>query len=163
MGDDRADFERFCRDLSPRLLGALVLAVGNRSTAEDLTQEALARAWERWDRVQDMEHPDGWVFRVGFNLANSHHRRRRLGERARSLLGRRELVEMPGARIELAEALSMLTPRQREAVVLRHYLDLSVAEAAAAMGCAEGTVKALTSQGLNRLGPLLGDPNEEGP
>jgi len=50
--------------------------------AEEIAQEALARAWERWDVVSLMSSPDGWTYRVAFNLAKSHYRRRQAEKRA---------------------------------------------------------------------------------
>lgn len=161
LGDDRDEFTRFCVDVSPRLYGALVLQVGERAAAEDLTQEAFARAWEKWPRVRSMDHREGWVFRVGFNLATSASRRTRISRRFVRRVREPEVERLGDLedRLIIADALGSIADRQREAVVLRHYAGLSVAETATAMGCAEGTVKALTSQGLDRLRAILGEPD----
>jgi len=74
--------ESFCRRLSPLLVGSLTLQCENRLVAEEIAQEALARAWERWDVVSLMSSPDGWTYRVAFNLAKSHYRRRQAEKRA---------------------------------------------------------------------------------
>jgi RNA polymerase sigma factor (sigma-70 family) len=63
-------------------------------------------------------------------------------------------------RDELISALQQLTPMQRNAVVLRHWLGLSVRDTAAELGIAEGSVKSHTSRGLDRLSALLGEPAE---
>jgi len=70
-----SDFDELCRSLSPRLVGSLVLQTGDRARAEDVAQEALARAWMRWEEVARMDNPNGWVFTVAFNLAKSGRRR----------------------------------------------------------------------------------------
>jgi RNA polymerase sigma-70 factor (ECF subfamily) len=157
LGDDRDEFTQFCDEVSPRLYGALVLQLGDRATAEDLTQEALARAWEKWKKVRSMDHREGWVFRVGFNLAASAGRRTRIARRVVRQLREPENERPgdPGDRLVIADALESIADRQRQAVVLRHYAGFSVAETASAMDCAEGTVKALTSQGLDRLRAVL--------
>jgi RNA polymerase sigma-70 factor (ECF subfamily) len=65
-------FDDFFADEYPRLGRALYLLTGNREEAEDLAQESMARAYERWDRIQRMASPAGYVYRVATNL----HRRR---------------------------------------------------------------------------------------
>lgn len=151
--DDAAPIEEFCRAVSPRLLGALVLQCDDRQVAEDIAQEALARAWERWDTVRQMGSPEGWVFRVGFNLALSWRRRIAVARRSEPLLAARDRVDGPDSalRVDLARALRSLPARQRSAVVCRYYADLSVSETAEVLGCAEGTVRSLCHQGLDRL------------
>ena len=63
-------FDEFCRELSPRLIGALVIQFGDRVRAEDVAQEALARAWSRWPSVAAMNRPQSWVFTVAFRHAD---------------------------------------------------------------------------------------------
>ncbi len=55
MSSNEEDFMAFCAQVSPRLVGALVLQVGDRDDAEDLAQEAMARVWSRWPQVSTME------------------------------------------------------------------------------------------------------------
>jgi RNA polymerase sigma-70 factor (ECF subfamily) len=158
------DVEQFCARVSPRLVGALVLECHDQSTAEDIAQEALARAWERWNEVSKMESPDGWVFRVAFNLVSSHHHRRSIARRVAAKLDR-DPVEHPedvASRVALAEALRDLPDRQRQAIILRYYVQLSVKEAAKAMDCAEGTVKALCHQAVAGLRDRLDVSVSEG-
>jgi RNA polymerase sigma factor (sigma-70 family) len=150
--------EEYCRRLSPRLVGALRLQLGQHQLAQEIAQEALARTWERWDSVSSMDRPEAWTFKVAFNLAASERRRRFAGVRAWRRHGN-PLPEEPltDDRLVLADALAALPARQREAVILRYYAQYSTEEAALVMGCAKGTVKALCSQGLARLRDLLGD------
>ena len=141
----------FCRTHHPRLYGAMLLHTRSQEEAEDLAQETLVRAVERWSTVGRMESPDGWLFRVAFNLAHSRGRRRALWPRVHRRLVPTTDTESGPRDLDLARALSRLSERQRAAVVLRHYLDRSVHETATVMGCSEGTVKALTHQGIETL------------
>src|SRR5688500_8919107 len=65
----------------PRLVSALALATGDGDVARDATDEAFARALERWSRVQHMESPSGWTYRVALNVARRRLRRRGLERR----------------------------------------------------------------------------------
>ncbi len=150
--------EEFCRRVSPRLVGSLALHCGDQNIAEDIAQDALARAWEKWPDVSAMASPEGWVFRVAFNLSSSHWRRRRAEQRAYDRLGTgRATTADSSERVALRDALRSLSPRQRAAIVLRYYADLSVAATAVALDCAPGTVKSLASQGLANLRAALTD------
>jgi RNA polymerase sigma-70 factor (sigma-E family) len=142
----------FCRSMHPRLVGALALHCGDRDVAEELAQEALARVWERWSSVRAMASPESWTFRVGFNLAASRFRRAAAERRARSRAGHPDdHVPDAASAIAVRAAVAALPPRQRAAVVLRYFADLSVDDTAAALGCAPGTVKSLTSQAITAL------------
>lgn len=153
------DLAAFCRREFPRLVGALDLHCGDLDVAEEMAQEALVRAAERWEQVRRMAAPGAWVYRVAINLANSWFRRRAAERRAKHRAapieeGRRD---PDGAdRVAVREALVGLPTRQRQAVVLRFYLGCSVAETAAVMGTPEGTVKTLVHRGLGRLRRQLG-------
>ena len=155
---DASTFDDLCRRLYPRLVAALTLHTGDREASRDLAQEALCRAWRDWDRVRHADAPDAWVFRTAWNLESSWLRRLRTARRAAPVLAVVEPVDDgdPAMRVLVRDALASLPRRQRTAVIARHYLDLSVAETATAMGCAEGTVRALTAQGVARLRTTLG-------
>ncbi len=160
-GVDTDDAIAFCTRVQPRLLGALTMQCRDAAVAEELTQETLAVIWDKWSRVQRMRSPEAWAMRIGFNMANSWIRRRVAERRA---LSRSHLVPVIGElpdRLDVREAVGRLPRRQRAAVVLRYYADLSIADTATAMGCATGTVKALTHQGLAALRAELSAPAEE--
>jgi RNA polymerase sigma-70 factor (sigma-E family) len=169
MSNSDLDFDEFCRVMSPRLVGALVLQVGDRGRAEDIAQEALARAWSRWRSVAQMAEPQGWVFTVAFRLAIGGTRRRGSERRANKRAAARHeepdeaIDELVVDQLTLEPALRAMTPRQRAAIALRYYADFSVARTAQVMGCAEGTVKALTSQGIERLRSVLAEPTSDLP
>ena len=145
--------EQFCRSMFPRLVGVLGLYCGDRDAGEDLAQEALARACRDWRRVRAMDAPEAWVTRVGLNLAKSWGRRRTAARKATARHGPTTGVGTldPADRLAVQRAVAALPDRQRAAVVLRYFADMSVEQTAAVMKCAPGTVKALTSQGIAGL------------
>lgn len=142
-------------NLYPRVFGALALFLADDGLAEDLAQETMLRVWRERSRIPEIDHPDRWALRVAFNLAKS--RWRRLGVERRSHLhgDTRVPVSDPADAMAVRVAVGELPPRQRAAIVLRYFNDLSVADAATVLGCAEGTVKALTSQAIVKLRKTL--------
>lgn len=166
MDVDADEFERFCRDEYPRLVGSLTLYTGDADLAPDLAQEALARACRDWASVGTHRSPGAWVHRVAMNLAKTTFRRRSLERRVvERLASRRHDTDEPdGSRAsEIREFVSALPERQRMAVILRYWADFTVADTAEAMGCAEGTVKAHTHQAVTALRMVMidGDIDEE--
>ncbi len=152
------DFDRFVGDNGDALLRTAYLIVGDLHEAEDLVQEALFKVASRWPRVSRMDNPVAYARRILVNLA-LHGSSKRSRNRA-------ELTAAPPAETaanaahldiddQLFDALAALPPRQRAALVLRYYLDLSEAEVAAALSCSLGTVKSSTSRGLRRLEETL--------
>ncbi len=144
-----------CRDLYPRLVGALGLVCGDWTMAEDFAQEALVRLWERWATNSRPENPMAWCYRVGINLARTAARRRAIEQRVllRVHANRRadDGIEALTEALTVRAAVLALPVRQRQAIVARHYVGLSVKEAALAMGAAPGTVTALTHQAIASL------------
>lgn len=142
----------------PRLVGALGLYTGDVVLAEELAQEALARALTRWDRVQQAASPGAYVHRVAMNLANSHFRRRRAAARARARHGPVEAVhrDPPAAEVlAVREAVGRLPRRQRQIVVLRYRSQLTFREIAEVLGITQGAVKAMHHRAAARLRELL--------
>jgi RNA polymerase sigma-70 factor (sigma-E family) len=131
------------------------LLTGDRYLAEDMTQEAFVRLARRFVHLRDREAAGAYLRRIVVNLANSHYRRLRV-ERAflRRQIGE---AEAPAAAVDvdtqerMRDALLRLTPRQRAAVVLRFYEDLSERQTSELLGCRPGTVKSLVAQGMERL------------
>ena len=151
----RPDFEALYRDLFPIVFRTAYLIVGDRQEAQDLAQEAFARAYERWRVVRGARSPEAWLQTVVANLAISSYRRRRVRERVarRTAEGVVAAIDIPDP--ELMRALRTLTPAQRAVIVLRFFADRSIEDVAHALGKRPGTVRALTSQGLARLRELL--------
>jgi RNA polymerase sigma-70 factor (ECF subfamily) len=130
---------------------ALSLALSDPGRAEDLAQEGFAQAWRRWGTVAEMERPVAWVYVVALNKGRrALGRERRLPTMAAPAMPR-DLAGGVTTSVALRSALESLAPRQRAAVVLRYLADLTVAEVARAMGCADGTVKSTLHAALNHL------------
>jgi RNA polymerase sigma-70 factor (sigma-E family) len=161
-GELDPEFERFVRRCSPSLLRTALLLTEDLGQAEDLLQVTLLRTARRWAKAR--ESPDAYARRVLVNLSHDRHRqaRRRVGEdpldHAGSFPGLRDQVDVVLGRDAVVGALRRLPFRQREVVVLRFYVDLSIAETAKVMGSSEGTVKSYTARALIRLRELLTEP-----
>ena len=150
-----AGLRDFCAAEYPRLLGSLTLYCNDRGVAEELAQEALARACVSWSKVRRMDAPGAWVNRVAINLANSHFRRKGAERRAREKLeARAERSSVsPDHDLEmiLRREVAALPKRQRAALVLRYFADMSVRATAEALDMPEGTIKRLTYDAVAAL------------
>ncbi len=147
--EDSLAFEDFYRAERDPVARALALTLGDSHLAAEAVDEAMVRAYQRWDRVGTFENPGGWVYRVARNWATSVLRRRSraprpLAERGASDLG-------PLAEPTVAAALAELDLRQRSVVVCRYYLGLNEAETATALNIRPGTVKSRLHRGLRHL------------
>jgi RNA polymerase sigma-70 factor, ECF subfamily len=156
MGVDAEDFDRWYLQLHPVLLSSLSVVAGDADEAREATDEAFARAIERWSRVREMESPAGWVFRTALNVVKRRARRQSLERR---LLGRvPPEVESPlGWSVEVLDAVRSLPERERVAIALRYVADLSTTQIAEVMGIAPGTVGSTLSAGRRRMAIALGD------
>ena len=154
-------FDSYVRSHSPALLRLAYLLAGDHHRAKDLVQATLTKMLPRWDRVADRGDPHAYVRTVMLHTALGWRRRKWEAERPIGDFPDRPANRDPAAAVDdrerLRRALLRLPPRQRAAVVLRHYEDLSEAQAAAAMGCSVGTVKTHTARGLDQLRVLLTD------
>jgi RNA polymerase sigma factor (sigma-70 family) len=151
---ERSGFEELTRRHYTEVARVAFLVTGDRQEALDVTQETFARAYERWGQVSKMENQVGWLIRVATNLSLTH---RRWSARKLRQLPASPAVEDAPSDPSLGRALAELTAAQRAAIVLRYYLDLSIAETAEVLGKRTGTVRALTAQGTARLRARLGD------
>jgi RNA polymerase sigma-70 factor (sigma-E family) len=129
--------------------------LGDRGEAEDVAQEACARAYSRWSTVRD--HAEPWCVRVASNLALDALRARTRATRRNDRLKSSTVTAAPAIdeRLDLYAALSTLPRRQRETVVLRYLGDLSEAQTADLIGCSVGSVKTHASRGLAALKGVL--------
>jgi len=136
---------------------ARLLTAGDDAAAEDLVQTTLTRLYVHWSRVRRAGNP------VGYARTSLTHT---FVDEQRRAYKRRELTTdvvaervAPADDADLARAvlaaLATLAPRQRAVVVLRHFLDLDVAETARVLGCTTGTVKSQNAKALDRLRSTL--------
>ncbi|MGI8757875.1 MAG: RNA polymerase sigma factor [Acidimicrobiales bacterium] len=153
------EFDRFCVDAWPRLVAALTLYCGDVHVAEEIAQEALLRAYQRWATVAALESPAGWAYRVGINLANSLLRRKRAELRARRRLAndRPPALATPEIDVSVRQALATLPAGARAAVVLRYYVGLDATTTATVLGSTPGAVRTMTHRALRQLREQLGD------
>lgn len=163
MRIDDAAINDFLHTAYPRLVAAVALVCSSRPAAEDAVQEALIRAWERSEKGEEIEHLNAWVTTVALNLVRSGLRRVIAERKARSRLAAmsHEGAGPSGDRIDVERALATLPRRQREAVVLRYYLQLDTREVAEVLRTSEGTVKSTLSRARAALAPALGAPDDE--
>ncbi len=158
--DIEDEFTAYVSARSPALLRTAYLLTGNERDAEDLLQTALLKTLRHWRRIRAHESLDGFVRTVMVNERRAWLRRKASTETPVATLpepaGRGEYGQVDDLD-RLHRALRMLPRRQRAAVVLRFYEDLSEADTAAALDCSVGTVKSLTSRGAARLRQLLLD------
>jgi len=147
-----ASFDALFEQLHDRLYRALFFVTGSSADAEELTQDAFLRLWERWDSVGSIEDPTAWLFRVAMNAFRSRLRRVRVATR-RLLPG--PAAPDPFDEIELREdvrrMLLGIPPRQRAALVLTEIFGYSSEDAAHVLGIRATTVRVLASQGRAAL------------
>ena len=151
-------FDRFFKAQYPGICRSLWLGLGEGCDPEGAAQEAFARAFEKWSAVSHLDRPGSWVFVVAVRQATRNQRRLRRSRKAPAwATDASDPTEVVASRLAIVNALAQLAPRQRLAIVLRYYADLSVPDIARAMKCREGTVKATIHSAHDRLRPLLLD------
>jgi RNA polymerase sigma-70 factor, ECF subfamily len=140
----------------PRLVGVVALAAGDRGEAEECVQEAFIRLLREWPTVSQFDSPEAWTRRVALRLLSNRRRKSRNGLKALLRVGPPRPAPAPSAdAVDVQRALSHLPLGQRQVVVLHHLLGLGVAEIAAELDVAPGTVKSRLSRAREALGPLL--------
>jgi DNA-directed RNA polymerase specialized sigma24 family protein len=148
---DDLSFESFVAQAEPRLRRGLVSTYGHER-GRDATAEALAYAWEHWDRLRSMENPTGYLFRV----AQSKNRRRR----PPVFFTIPETIDHE-FEPDLPAALQSLSERQRLAVVLVHGFGWTLREVGELTGTNVTTVQNHLNRGLRRLRLALGVLHED--
>jgi RNA polymerase sigma-70 factor, ECF subfamily len=152
-----ADFDGFYAATRDRLLHVVYAMTGDLAEAQDVVQEAYARAWQRWSSLAGYDDPAAWVRTVAWRLAVSRRRkaRNRLGAALR-------LHAVPAAPVEpspdtavIVAALRRLPDAQRRALALHYLCDLSVEAVATETGVSAGTVKSRLSRGREALAAVL--------
>jgi RNA polymerase sigma-70 factor, ECF subfamily len=136
------NFEEFFSASFTRLVRAMYLLTGSVTEAEELAQEAMARVYERWGQVRRMKSPEGYAFRIAFNV--NRRRARRLGLAQRHSV-REAASPDPAALAEASSdvlrALSALPARQREVLVLAELLDMTAEEIGRLLRIRSGAVR----------------------
>lgn len=138
-------FRAFFADAEPVVRRALVSRFGSE-LGREATAEGFAVAWRSWDRVSEMENRAGYVYRTGERWAGRQQSRSHSIELPRSVAVEDEYPDH-----ELAVALSTLSPRQRQAVVLVEGFGLTHREAAELLGCAKSSIQNHVERGMARL------------
>lgn len=162
QGGDQEAFRELVERYGNVLRRTAYLLVRDTSVAEDVTQEAWIIAWRKIGTFRADTCFRAWVMRILVNLAATHRRRpsARTVSIERSEVrvdpvdrnpGPLDLVEKQVDRVELTRALGLLPAGWRQALVLRYFADLSVAEIASITGWPEGTVKSRIHRGLRAL------------
>jgi RNA polymerase sigma-70 factor (sigma-E family) len=148
------DFDAFVVASSGRLLRTATLLTGDRGRAEDLVQDAFAKAYLRWNGIQ-ADDPIAYVRRCVVNANTDWFRRRSSREQPSATVGDRltqpDSTQLHALRDAVMRGLGELTKRERAVIVLRYFEGLSEAEIAAALSVAPGTVKSTSSRALEKL------------
>lgn len=156
----RTDFDQAFVDHYERLVRSLTVVAGDREVAADAVQEAFVKAHLRWRSVSKYDDPVGWIRRVAINRLHDHHRRSERKRRAISRLSRRADMVQPEAEIDEFDRLLAALPRQQRVTTALFYVEgLSIAEIAATVGIAEGSVKSHLHDARRRLRPIVSAEN----
>lgn len=149
------EFATFVRANTPALLQTAYLLTGNKNAAEDLVQDTLLRLWPKWELVARADVPLAYVRRSLANGFVNSSRRPWRREVAYEVLPEQPDTVDPvrefDDRAELWQRLSQLPARQRTALVLRYFDDLSDEQISEVLGCRDATVRSLISRGLAAL------------
>jgi RNA polymerase sigma factor (sigma-70 family) len=141
---------------------ALSVTLGDDHLATEAVDEAMARAYQRWEHVRQLDSPGGWVYTVGLNWTRSLLRR---SFRSKTTLGRgseSDIAATQCADPDLDRALRNLSIDQRAVVVCRHLIGYSELETARVLGIRPGTVKSRLNRALTGLRSSLADIDEIG-
>jgi RNA polymerase sigma-70 factor (sigma-E family) len=160
-GSQVVDFEAYVAERRPALLRWARAVAGVPHTAEDLLQDSLLRVLPRWESIREGAAADAYVRRTITRQYVSRQRRPSRREVVSAWLpepptSTPDLID-PREAQEVWGLVLALPARQRAAVALRFYEQLSVAETAEVLGCSTGTVKSNTSRGLAALRRLAAD------
>jgi RNA polymerase sigma-70 factor, ECF subfamily len=161
----RGSFQDFYQANYRGTVAIVAALLGDRAEAEDVAQEAFARALARWHRVSAFDVPESWVRRVAMHLAIDSARRLRRAAALRARVAASPvppvsdpLDPLPSTR--LMAALLRVPLGQREVLVLHYLADMPVAVIAPDRGLSTGTVKSRLASGRRRLEAELSRPAE---
>jgi len=158
-----ATFGEFYATTAKRVVRHAYALTGDIGDAQEVTQEAFARAWQRWDSVRGYDSPEAWVRRVVTNLVISRLRRNRIARAARHRLAGDLVPEISLDTVALVAGLRTLPERQRIVLVLHYLADLPVNQIALELQCPVGSVKAWLSRGRDALAAAMSEGGVGGP
>jgi len=155
---ETASFEGFVTNSQARLFGSLCLMTGSRHEAEEIAQEAYVRVLERWEQVQRLGDPTGYLFVTAMNVFRKRLRRAGIG--LRRSIGMAPSQDAFGAvedRAVILGALGQLPMDQRAALVLTALLGYSSEEAGRMLGARPSTIRARATRARAALRELIGE------
>ncbi|MGH2712136.1 MAG: sigma-70 family RNA polymerase sigma factor [Actinomycetota bacterium] len=154
-------FESFFRRTYARLAQASLLLTGSREEAQDVAQEALARAYSRWERVRTMDSPEGYVYRTALNIVRKGAGRStpRTEQPSAGHSAQDPSIDI-AERDRVMQALKSLPGGQREVLVMTEWLDLDTREVARALRIAESSVRVRLHRARSNLREALGGNHE---
>ena len=153
MADAEEELEALFRAEYRGLVRALAVVAGDPESAADAVQDAFVQAHKHWPRIRRYDQPALWVRRTAVNRIMNQHRSRRRRDAAVDRL--QAPAEGVARDLDVGPAVAALPKQQRMAVALHYLADLPVAEVAAAMKVAPGTVKAHLHAARQTLAPKL--------
>lgn len=150
------DFDAFYRDTATRVVHLVYATTGDLGLAQDCTQEAYARAWQKWSTVSRADDPLAWVRTVARRLAISSWRKNQNRKEAHRRVDEAHPLAAPNEdRVAVVAALRTLPDAMREAVTLHYIGDLTVDQIAHETGSPAGTIKARLHRGRALLAEAL--------
>jgi RNA polymerase sigma-70 factor (ECF subfamily) len=154
-------FETFYAATYRRLVGQLFALLCDVEEAEDVVQDAFARAWFHWRRIRTYDSPEAWVRRVAFNQAFNRTRRARRRLVALARFGPEvDAPALSADRVDVHRAMARVPPRQREVLVLAYVVGLSLEQIAVQLRLPLGTVKSRLARGRQTLAEQLGETHQ---
>lgn len=158
---DAQRFDEFYRETSGRVMRYGYAMVGDQTDAQDVVQEAYARAWRNWRTVADHPAPEAWVRLTVSRLATDRWRRMAVWRTALARSGAPPSAGPPSEdTVLLTGALRKLPANHRQAVALHYLFDMPVHQIADEMGSTPNTVKSWLSRGRTALASLLSEDTQ---
>lgn len=156
---DKDEFERAFRSAYRPVLQTVCLVLQDRGRAEEVTQDAFVRLYERWGGAVAYEHPQAWVRKVAVRDAIRRANRERVVPVVALVDTQTAVDRLPD--LDLLRAVGSLPPQQRAAVALHYLEDLPVDQVAELMEVAPATVRQHLFKARSKLAERLGQTLEE--
>jgi len=158
---EQVEYEWVFRSAYPSVLRTSLLVLHDRGRAEEVTQDAFLRLYERWRGVARVEHPEAWVRKVALRASIRQSRRNQSPQPVAEVAEYGSVDAVPD--VDLARAVATLPPHQRAAVALFYLEDRPVAEIAELMDVSPSTVKQHLHRARARLLHVLADDADRVP